>query len=173
MKRIALAVLTLAFAACSATDRLTQPSKEMPISVATSNGFDVTGYNDVANTFNGTADGVDRVMDGLSWGVDTPYDEDHLLMKWNHAWETCNADRTPANCAGAWLTNQWNGKAQNGSDETWHYKFLWYGTCVEGSLLPDGSVCIWGEYAMKLSMGNVDGQHIWDVHATPMGFGIK
>jgi hypothetical protein len=112
--------------------------------------FDENGYNDIANIFNGTADGVDRILGNGDMGV---YGNDHLVMKWNRQWENCNANRSPANCAGAWLTNEWNGQVPDGSGETWHYKFVWNGTCAEGSTLPDGGRCTWTEYNMKMSHG--------------------
>lgn len=133
--------------------------------------FDENGYNDIANIFNGRADGVDKMHDNKVWG-DPTYANDHLVMKWNKAWENCNANRNPANCAGAWTMNEWNGQVEGGSGESWHYKMKWVGPCVaDGTMLPDGSYCIWDEYAVILSHGSVDNGHIWDAHARPNGFG--
>ncbi len=171
MKRIAVvAALAMALGACTESEIVVPSTREIPAGV--SYGFDESGYNDVANVFVGTADGVDRVLDGLSFGQDTPYDEDRLVMKWNRSWELCNADRTVANCTGAWLTNQWNGMGPGGSDETWHYAFKWVGTCVDGTTLANGGYCIWGEYEVVRSQGTAGG-HFWDVRGTPAGLGIK
>ncbi len=168
--RIALAVLTAALVACS-PDVPTAPQKVLRAPSAVANGFDQYGYNDVARVFVGAADGIDRNLDDKLWG-DPTYANDHLVMKWNKAWETCNANRSPANCAGAWLTNEWNGKVTGGSGETWHYKFQWIGTCGGyGTPLPDGGYCIWGEYEVIFSQGTVANQHFWDAHAKPAGFG--
>jgi hypothetical protein len=134
-------------------------------------GFDDLGYNRCAGIFNGDADGTDGAMDDTVWG-DPTYASDHLNMKWNRSWDACNADRNAENCAGAWLTNEWNGMKSGGSGETWHYKIVWVGSCgPSGSPLPDGGYCIWNEYALVLSHGTVANQHFWDTHARPNGFG--
>jgi hypothetical protein len=136
-----------------------------------STGFDALGYNRCAGLFKGPADGTDGVMDGKVWG-DPFYALDHLVMKWNNAWDVCNFNRTRANCAGAWTDNEWNGKVQGGSGETWHYKISWVGSCgAYGTTLPDGGYCIWDEYEVILSQGTVANQHLWDVLAKPAGYG--
>jgi len=43
-------------------------------------GFDEFGYNYQARIFVGSADGVDRLLDGKVWG-DPTYANDHLKMK--------------------------------------------------------------------------------------------
>ena len=70
-------------------------------------GFNQYGYNYSARIFSGPADGVDKVLDGKVWG-DPTYANDHLVMKWNSAWDTCNANgyNDPTFCAGAWDTNE-------------------------------------------------------------------
>ena len=93
-------------------------------------------------------------------------------MKWNEAWDVCNFNRTPENCAGANLSNNWNGQLSGGSGEMWHYKFQWVGACGSyGTPLPDGGYCIWNEYEVIFSHGTVGNQHFWDAHASPAGFG--
>lgn len=132
-------------------------------------GFDQYGYNRCAGIFNGIADGLNRVNGDNELGV---YSQDHLVMKWNEAWSACNANRTAANCAGAWLTNEWNGQIAGGSGESWHYKNVWVGNCIDNpALVPVGGYCIWGEYAVVLSHGTVANEHFWDAHARPNGFG--
>jgi len=136
-------------------------------------GFDEFGYNDTARIFVGPADGVDRVLDGMVWG-DPTYADDHLVMKWNKAWDECNdAGGTNSEvCTGAWTNNEWTGMMPNGSGETWHYKFVWVGPCgANGTELPDGGYCIWNNYAVILSQGTADGEHLWDVLAKPAGYG--
>jgi hypothetical protein len=129
-------------------------------------GFDAFGYNRCAGIFDGPADGMDKSMDGTIYG-DPTWANDHLKMKWNKAWDRCNAVRTPENCAGAWIDNQWNGMA-GGSGETWHYKIVWVGSCDE---LPEDTYCIWNEYMVTFSHGTVANAHFWDTHASPNGFG--
>lgn len=134
-------------------------------------GFDQYGYNDTARVFVGPADGVDGNLDGLVWG-DPTYANDHLVMKWNAAWDACNEEQTPDNCAGAWTDNEWNGMMPGGSGETWHYKFVWVGPCGSyGDPVPGGGYCIWNQYAVILSQGTFEGQHFWDVLAKPAGYG--
>ena len=177
MKRTALVALVAAITACS-PDTLTAPSKTLEAPTTAAFGFDELGYNDIANIFNGSADGTDGVLDGKVWG-DPTYANDHLVMKWNKAWENCNAARdagaTQAElatvCAGAWTLNEWNGQVTGGSGETWHYKFLYVGPCGSyGTPLSGGGYCIWNEYAVLMSHGNAEG-HFWDAHAKPNGFG--
>jgi len=137
-------------------------------------GFDEYGYNDVAGVFNGPADGVDRNLDGTVWG-DPAYANDHLLMKWNQAWNDCNeaGNTDPEACSGAWTINEWNGAVEGGSGETWHYKIVWDGGCgASNSPSADGGYCIWGWYAVLMSQGTFANQHFWDAHANPNGLGL-
>lgn len=78
--------------------------------LAKGGGFDEFGYNDRARIFVGPADGVDRDLDGTVWG-DSTYANDRLVMKWNQAWDACNeaGNDDEEACAGAWVTNEWNG----------------------------------------------------------------
>jgi hypothetical protein len=177
LKRIALVALVAALSACS-TDTITAPTKSLPIPTAVSNGFDVYGYNDVANIFNGIADGVDKVLGNGDMGI---YGQDHLVMGWNRTWENCNAARRAGAtqeqlatlCAGAWTFNNWNGQVPGGSGDVWQYKIQYYGQCgANGTLLPDGGYCIWGEYEVIFSQGTSGNQHFWDAHAKPVGFGV-
>lgn len=139
--------------------------------VSAAGGFDEFGYNDTARIFVGPADGVDGVMDGMVWG-DATYANDHLVMKWNAAWDACNDLNTPEACAGAWIDNEWNGKVPDGSGETWHYKIVWIGACgAYGTPTGDGGYCIWNSYEMLMSQGTAENVHIWDAHAIPNGYG--
>ena len=171
-KGILVAAVTLiAATACSTSDVAAPVAKSLPVPTAVANGFDAYGYNDVANIFNGPADGVDHNLDGAVWG-DPTYANDHLLMKWNRAWENCNASHTPENCAGAWTLNEWNGQLNGGSGESWMYKIQWIGSCgADGTVLADGGYCIWGDYEVIMSKGNTAGSHFWDAHAGHPGFG--
>jgi hypothetical protein len=65
-------------------------------------GFNQNGYNYAARIFSGPADGVDKILDGKVWG-DAIYANDHLVMKWNAAWDACNANGydDPTYCPGA------------------------------------------------------------------------
>lgn len=134
-------------------------------------GFNDFGYNYDARIFNGSADGVDKVLDGNVWG-DPTYANDHLTMKWNTAWDNCNADRSPENCKGAWTSNEWNGKVKDGSGEVWHYKIVWIGNYTANpELVPEGAYGIWGEYAVIMDQGNGASGHIWYAHGSPTGYG--
>ena len=133
-------------------------------------GFDELGYNRQARIFNAPVDGADGVLDGAYWG-DPTYANDKLKMKWNSEWDRGNAEGwSDPNGYAAWIDNQWNGKA-GGTGEVWHYKIKWVGPCGStGTPLPDGGYCIWGQFAVVMSHGNIDG-HFWDAHAKPSGFG--
>ena len=176
MKKAPLfAVLALVTAmACSSADIAAPGSKSIAAPTTISNSFDEFGYNDIANVFNGAADGVDRILDAKVWG-DPTYANDHLLMKWNKTWETCNAasPHTSAACAGAWTLNEWNGQVTGGSGESWQYAIKWVGSPCDATN-PNWSVggyCIWGDYEVVMSQGSVANQHFWDAHAGPSGFG--
>lgn len=138
-------------------------------------GFDQYGYNNQARLFNGT---------GASWALAKGlpadylgiYSNDKLVMKWNAAWDACNASYTPENCAGAWTDNEWNGKV-GGSGQVWHYKIVWVGACgADGAALADGGYCIWGSYEVLMDQGhdpNVGPGHLWFTHAKPTGYGSR
>ena len=49
---------------------------------AKDDGFDQFSYNRQARLFQGPADGVDRMLDGMVWGDPTSAN-DHLEMKWS------------------------------------------------------------------------------------------
>ncbi|HEY5489598.1 MAG TPA: hypothetical protein VIK25_00280, partial [Gemmatimonadaceae bacterium] len=95
------------------------PIGSQSVMTLVSRGFDEFGYNRCARIFVGKADGVDNVLDGKVWG-DPTYANDHLTMKWNAAWDACNAvgvadPLRKAACTGAWTNNEWNGKVPGGS----------------------------------------------------------
>jgi len=139
-------------------------------------GFDEFGYNGKARNFVGTC---------LSWHMgkfgSTPaqaaaycgaYSNDKLKMKWNAEWDRGNDEGWSNGPYDAWTDNQWNGKFPGGSGETWHYKIKWIGPCgADGTPLPDGGYCIWGQFEVLMSHGTAANQHFWDAHATPAGYG--
>lgn len=133
-------------------------------------GYDQYGYNEGAGSFNGPADGADRVLDGLYLG--NPYfARDHLVIKWNPDWARGNAEGWANPPYAAWTINQWNGRVRGGSGEVWHYKFVWVGPCgADRTPLPFGGYCIWGQFAVVMSHGKLN-SHFWDAHAKPGGFG--
>jgi hypothetical protein len=149
-------------------------------SVNASGGKDQYGYNLTANNFNGTgnswclASGASQAACDLSLG---DYKNDKLVMKWNEQWDICNdaGNLDPAACTGAWLNNEWNGKGKDGSGSVWKYKFVWIGPCgADGTPLPDGGYCIWGQYEAVMDQGQDPSYgpgHIWFAHATPGGYG--
>jgi len=93
-------------------------------------------------------------------------------MKWNAEWDRGNAEKWKNPPYAAWENNEWNGQVPGGSGETWHYNIQWVGSCGrDGTPLPDGGYCIWGQFEVILSHGTVANQHFWDAHATPTGYG--
>ena len=138
--------------------------------------FDQFGYNDKARIFNGAADGVDRKLDGMVWG-DPTYANDHLTMKWNAAWDACNAHGydDPTYCLGAWVDNEWNGAAPGGSSEVWHYKIIWVGSSGTASQYwQPGGYSVWGNYEVLMDQGvtlNDGPVHTFFANATPNGYG--
>ncbi len=146
----------------------------LPAGAAAGGGFDQYGYNNGAHLFNGT---------GASWSLAKGlpadylgiYAPDKLVMKWNAAWDACNAagNDDAGACAGAWTTNEWNGRFPGGSGENWHYKIIWVGSAAEASpYWRVGGYSIWGNYEVIMDQGsdpNVGPGHLWFAHATPNG----
>lgn len=135
-------------------------------------GFDEFGYNYSARIFNGSADGVDRNLDGKVWG-DPAYANDHLVMKWSKGWDEA---RFHSGTWGpeAWEDNEWNGKKPGGSGETWHYKIIWVGPELEtSSYWREGGYPIWGQFEVIFSHGTDANEHFWEAHASPAGYGMK
>jgi len=137
-------------------------------------GFDQFGYNYGARIFVGLADGVDRILDGKVWG-DPTYANDHLVMKWNAQWDNCNTagDDSVGACLGAWTTNEWNGRAPDGSDSTDHYKMIWVGAGgVSSTYWVAGGYSVWGSYEVIMDQGlDSSNAHSWWAFATPNGLG--
>lgn len=138
-------------------------------------GFDEWGYNRTARIFSGT---------GWSWCMGKfsneayctaylgPYADDKLVMKWNAEWDRGNAENWSNPPYDAWTNNHWNGMAPGGSGETWHYEYVWVGSCGDyGTPLPNGGYCIWGQFEVIMSHGTFENQHYWDAHASPSGYG--
>ena len=137
-------------------------------------GFDQNGYNYGARIFSGPADGVDKMLDGKVWG-DSAYANDHLVMKWNSAWDTCNShgSNDAIYCAGAWDTNQWNGMSPNGSQWIEHIKIIWVGSAAENSeYWVQGGLSIWRNYEIILDRGMAPGhERFVATFAKPNGLG--
>lgn len=135
-------------------------------------GFNQYGYNYQARIFNGAADGVDKNLDGTVWG-DPTYANDHLVMKWNAAWDACNANGwdNPQYCAGAWTNNEWNGNVPGGSGVTEHYKIIWVGSAGEqSSYWVPGGYSVWGNYEVIMDQGTDTSGHFWYAHGIPNGY---
>jgi hypothetical protein len=145
-----------------------------PSFVWAAGGFDALGYNESARIFNGKADGVDGVLDGLLY-FDADYDayvNDRLVMKWSQAWEDAATDGwSPA----AWIDNQWNGAVPGGSGEVWHYKIVWVGPQLEASpYWRTGGYAIWDEFEVISDHGmTADQERIVYAHAGPNGHGAR
>jgi hypothetical protein len=151
----------------------TATTPESNVQGANTGGFDQYGYNNTARVFVGSADGVDRILDGKVWG-DPTYANDHLVMKWNAQWDACNAagNNSVAACLGAWTDNEWNGNVTGGSRTTEHYKIIWVGS--EGTSSKywlAGGYLVWGSYEVIMDQGTFNGSHSWFAHATPNGYG--
>lgn len=134
-------------------------------------GFNEFGYNYDARIFVGKADGVDRKLDGMVWG-DPTYANDHLVMKWNKAWDDCNDHgyNDPIYCAGAWTTNEWNGQVPGGSAYSEHYKIIWVGSLLEKSpYWVPGGYAVWNNYEVIMDQGTGPDGHFWYALATPNG----
>ena len=138
--------------------------------LAQSGCFDEFGYNYQARIFVGRADGVDRVLDGTVWG-DPTYANDKLVMKWSKGWDDARFHGVKWR-PDAWCINEWNGMVEGGSGEVWHYKIVWVGPELENSpYWREGGYAIWGQFEVIMSQGTVQGEHIWETHATPSGLG--
>lgn len=145
------------------------------ISSTGDNGFDEWGYNRTARIFSGT---------GMSWCMQKggselectaslgAYVNDKLVMKWNAEWDRGKAEGWNNPPYNAQLNNVWNGHVEGGSGETWLYKYVWIGSCgVDYTPLENGGYCIWGQFAVIVSHGIADGEHVWDTRADPAGYG--
>lgn len=138
--------------------------------MAIGNGW--SGYNDKARIFVGTCSQW-CTQKPTDCGYCSIYTNDKITMKWNAAWDTCNAG---GSCAGAWTDNEWNGKFLGGSGAVWHYKIKWIPEACspEYSSLPDGGECIWGHYEIMMDQGvdpSLGTGHLWFAHAIPTGYG--
>jgi len=150
-------------------DSQSQPAMAKP---TTPGGFDEFGYNYAAGIFVGPADGVDKILDGKVWG-DPVYAKDRLVMKWSKGWMDARFNGAPWG-PDAWEDNEWNGKVPGGSGETWHYKIVWVGPGLASSQYwRPGGYPIWGQFEVILSQGQANGQHIWETHANPSGYGAN
>lgn len=142
----------------------------MTVPASAGDGFDQYGYNYTARLFSGPADGVDRTLDNAVWG-DPTYANDHLTMKWSKAWDDARFHGA-AWTTDAWVDNEWNGNVPGGSGTTEHFKAVWVGPCGDGSNLPEGSYCIWGEFAAIFDRGmNADHTQYELAKAAPAGYG--
>ncbi len=134
-------------------------------------GFDANGYNYQARVFVGSADGVDRNLDGTVWG-DSTYANDHLVMKWSKAWDDARFNGAPWT-PDAWVNNEWNGVLPDGSGWTEHVKIIWVGPELEDSpYWRPGGYPIWGEFEAIMDQGiDPSSGHTWWAHASPTGYG--
>lgn len=114
---------------------------------AISVGYDAYGYNYQAHSFNGTYDGLDRVLDGTYYGSTGDYVDDSIQMKWSNDWLSnvdCDGDgkldRSVDGISRGWLTNHSSGDYVDGDGAAQRYtdfvKIGWVG--------PGGS--LWGQY---------------------------
>ena len=179
MKQLMLVLVVLALLIAPSTAIADKPTgfddKGNTTGSTSDNGFDEWGYNRTARIFSGTGWlwCMGKVGD-VDWCTAYlgPYRDDKVIMKWNAEWDRGNAEDWANPPYDAWLNNQWNGMAPGGSGETWHYKYVWVGPCgADYTPLANGGYCIWGQFAVILSHGTIEGQHFWDAHGTPAGYG--
>ncbi len=145
------------------------------IVAAVGSGYDQYGYNDRARIFSGTAGSWCTARGDSPACMGAAYQNDKLLMKWNAEWDRGNAENWSQPPYDAWLNNEWNGR-KGGSNTVWHYKIKWVGDCGEGAFLPDGSYCVWGQFAMLMDQGmdpDSEPAHTWFAHAKPNGYGAQ
>jgi hypothetical protein len=143
-----------------------------PAAAGSGKGFDQFGYNYQARLFNGPADGVDRVLDGMVWG-DPTYANDHLVMKWSKAWDDARF-HGGAWTPDAWCDNEWNGNGPGGSGTSEHVKIVWVGPDLELSQYwRPGGYAIWGEFEVIMDQGTDASGHWWLAHAIPTGYGAQ
>jgi hypothetical protein len=103
-----------------------------------------------------------------------PYGNDKLVMKWNAAWDACNAagNDSVSACLGAWTSNEWNGNVPGGSGVTDHYKIIWVGPGAEVSpYWVAGGYTVWGSYEVIMDQGTDTSGHFWFAHGIPNGYG--
>lgn len=145
-----------------------------PLPVAASGGgFDQFGYNYAAMIFVGNADGVDRTLDGMVWG-DPTYANDHLVMKWNKAWDDARFNGAPWTCA-AWVDNEWNGRLPSGTGWTEHTKIIYVGPALSASnCWHEGGFPIWGSFEILMDQGldPSTNSHVWYTLANSPGYGM-
>ncbi len=146
-------------------------------SLATAAGFDQFGYNRTARVFVGTYTewclgkyGPGAYCNSVSQSI---WANDQIVMKWNKEWDLGNAENWLNPPYDAWEDNEWNGAYPDGSGEVWHYKIKWVGACGDdGTVLSDGGYCIWGQFEVLMDQGTSGGEHFWNTHAIPNGYGV-
>jgi len=146
----------------------------MLLSVGTVMAAGWSGYNYKARIFVGTCEQwcTQKPTDCSYCGV---YLNDKITMKWNAEWDRGNDEGWSNPPYDAWENNEWNGMFPGGSGAVWHYKIKWVGDCeTYPDLLPEGSYCIWGQFATIMDQGvdpNYGSGHIWFAHGLPTGYG--
>ncbi len=168
-----------------------------PAGAASGGGFDQYGYNYTARVFNGTywqwcqeqgytsQTACAIALSGTDSNgnrIDPNIVNDQLIMKWNAAWDACNAsylllnasgeplypNGNPTVCAGAWVNNEQNGMVPGGDGSVWLYKIVYSQACDNPT---NGGYCVWGNYEVLMDQGTFDGVHTVNAVATPNGYG--
>ncbi len=94
-------------------------------------------------------------------------------MKWNEEWDRGNEDGWANASYDAWLSNHGNGKLPDGSGESYFVKIVWVGPCTDETNLPDGSYCLWGQFAVIMEKTQKDGELDFSTHSIPSGYGVN
>lgn len=165
-----------------------------PLTAGASGGFNQYGYNYTARNFNGTymqwcqehglTDATSCAIalsgetnSGSGVANDPAVVNDQLIMKWNAAWDACNASYPtnpsgdPSACTGAWEDNEQNGMVPGGDGYVWHYKIVYSSTCASGGTPSNGGYCVWNNYEVIMDQGTYMGTHMINAIATPNGYG--
>ncbi|HET7573219.1 MAG TPA: hypothetical protein VFJ77_11195 [Gaiellaceae bacterium] len=141
---------------------------------ALTTGYDRYGYNYQGHEFNGTYDGVDRVLDGKYFGTSAPWVSDSLQMKWSNDWLSntdCNGDglldRGAGGVSQGWETNHASGTYVDANGDTQRYedfaKIAWVG--------PGGD--LWGQYTVLQEVYNDTGGGSFRTKAAAPGLGLN
>ncbi len=155
------------------------PQDEIPgnrYGVVNETGFDEFGYNRNAHIYNGTYGEwcMEKVGDEKSCLANYgDYWNDKLIMKWNEEWDRGNEQKWANGPYGAWLSNHGNGKLPDGSGESYFVKIVWVGPCNDGTNLPEGSSCVWDQFAVIMEKTQKDGEMDFSTHSIPSGYGVN
>jgi hypothetical protein len=169
-----LVLVVAAVAILAVVRQINDPNQGLVEASNSIGGFNQFGYNYQARLFNGTGESW-SLAKGLPANYLGIYAKDKLVMKWNAEWDRGIAEKWLQPPYQAWENNEWNGAFPGGSGAVWKYKIVWVGPCgAEGTKLPDGGYCIWGQFETIMDQGKDPSYgpgHLWFAKANPAGYG--